>query len=71
MCRRIGSCWREAFIRSTYAARKITRRRPIIDTKGIDLQIEHSQIAGFNVDEEGVRRIQGAQQRRLANSGRA
>src|SRR5262245_40683912 len=59
---RISGSWRKAFVGAANAAGDITRGWPIVNANGGDGQIEHSQIPSFDIDEQRLGGIQGAQQ---------
>src|SRR5258705_179925 len=45
---------RIARVRAADAAGEIARGRPVVDAEGVDRQIQHAQVASFDIDEEGT-----------------
>ena len=63
---------RVARVRTTDPTCEITRRRPVVDLHGVDLEILYGQIAVIDIDEQHARRlVDGARKRGLAHTGRA
>src|SRR5262249_43421965 len=59
---------REALVRSADPAGKIACSPPIIHPNGRHRQIEHTQVAGLDIDEQRPRRIERSQQAGLADA---
>ena len=68
---RIAGGRRKRRIWSADPAGEIARSRPVVEPDRVDRHVLHREIAGLDIDEQRARRVERAQQRRLADAGRA